>query len=280
MNDDDLRGAFRGMADSVESSVRRPAGRLILQRAGLVERPEKPFPLAGIIGVAALPFVAVGALLVYPATANDTSQPIPTIESGDVGIGGSGVVPSRAPSATPTASSTGSQAVSEQAKVVVVYSDDRIAGQPCRQLTDTNRLVPIDNLVGGAVAALIEGPLEDEVAVGLASPLTGPGTTFDVDQASLSVAVAVPDEALPDDCAVSEFAESLGDTVGAFEGWTVTLTVGGEDVDVPMPADEAVPDSATDEASQAAASADAASADDASPAGDDPVADPSGEPSS
>lgn len=265
--DDDIGRALRDLASGVESGVRRPPARDILRRAGrhAAGHPaddSKPFPWAGIIGVAAVPFVAVGAVLVGPAGAGIVGggggdpQALPTApslspsaEPSSPASGPDGLAPASTP--TPSPEPTGEQAMSPLAAVTVVFTDEQVPGEQCRRLTAADRLVDegdsLDDTIGATLAELLEGPGADERAVGLSSPVARPeAATVSLDPEAMVVTVDVADPgAWRDACGPDEFQWSLARTLGQFEGWSWMVTVA--DVPLAPPADllsefEGVPD--------------------------------------
>jgi hypothetical protein len=249
--DDDIGRALRSLASDVESGVRRPPSRDILRRAGRhpAGRPgeTKPFPWAGIAGVAAVPFVAIGAVLISPAGAGilgggEDREPLPTASAPVTGGAEATAPAATAPTGVaPTAAAppTGSSALSPLTRVTVAFTDDRVpggqAGQ-CRRLTEADRLVEDADPVAGAVDVLLEGPRSDERVVGLSSPLESDAATVTLDASARVVTVDVPDPAAwRDACGPEEFQRALARTVGQFEGWTWAVTEAG--VPLTPPAD-------------------------------------------
>lgn len=264
--DDDIGRALRHLASGVESNVRRPPARDILRRAGrhpagrLSDEP-KPFPWAGIAAVAAVPFVAIGAVLVGPAGAGiigGDDQPGPqALPTADASASAEPSVPvetSAAPSpsspAAPPAEPTGEQAMAPLTPVTVVFTDEQVAGEQCRRLTAADRFVEggdgVEDVITATVDLLLEGPRPDESAVGLSSPVTPGAATVALDPEAMVVTVDVTDGAAwRDDCSRDEFQWALARTVGQFPGWSWTVTEAG--VPLTPPADllsefEGVPD--------------------------------------
>ncbi|MGF1646598.1 MAG: hypothetical protein ACFCVF_06745 [Kineosporiaceae bacterium] len=236
--DDDIGRALRSLAADVESGVRRPAARDILRRAGRhpAGRPTeaKPFPWAGIAGVAAIPFVAIGAVLISPAGAGilgGGEAPLPTasVPVSETGEPSGPETPSVLPP-TAAAPPTGDSALSPLVRVTVVLTDDRVpGGQQCRRLTEADRLVDEADPVAGTVGMLVDGPRSDERAVGLSSPVDADATEVTLDQEALVVTVDVRDSsAWRDECGPEEFQRALARTVEQFDGWTWVVREAGE----------------------------------------------------
>jgi hypothetical protein len=246
--DDDLRNLFRDMADRVESGVSRPPARKIMQRAGLgPARQPKPFPIIGIVGVGALPFVAVGAVLVYPAAAEqffgqrEVSMPSASTVTASTSTGTSAPAPSSA-ATSPSPSATGASAVTPLENVAVVFTDERVPGDGCRRATSADRLVDPGDPVTGALDGLLAGPMPEEAAAGLSSPLIPGAAELTVDPDTSTVTVSVADSGdWRDACGPEEFGLALGRTVSQFEGWSAVLLVEGTPVDTVV-MDEGVED--------------------------------------
>ncbi|MGF1664466.1 MAG: hypothetical protein ACFCVG_18720 [Kineosporiaceae bacterium] len=248
--DDDIGRALRSLAADVESGVRRPPARDILRRAGRhpAGRPAeaKPFPWAGIAGVAAVPFVAIGAVLISPAGAGilgvgEDRDPLPTASApAQETAEPAEESPTTAQAPTAAAPQTGESALTPLTRVTVVLTDDRVPGgepgQQCRRLTEADRFVDEADPVAGAVELLVEGPLSDERAVGLSSPVDPDAAAVALDRAARVVTVDVPDAtAWRDGCGPEEFQRALSATVGQFDGWTWVVREGG--VPLTPPAD-------------------------------------------
>jgi hypothetical protein len=257
--DDDIGRALRSLAADVESGVRRPATRDILRRAGRhpagPPREAKPFPWAGIAGVAAVPFVAIGAVLISPAGAGilgvgEDRDPLPTTSAPVDGTVEPTEPAARTPAApTAAAPPTGESALTPLTRVTVVLTDDTVpgggSGEQCRRLTEADRLVDEADPVAGTVEMLVEGPRSDERAVGLSSPVDPEAAAVTLDREALVVTVDVPDAtAWRDACGPEEFQRALAATVGQFDGWTWVVREAG--VPLVPPADLIEPGGAPD----------------------------------